>query len=294
MPEDKNRVREQNEEATKKRASLLGVRYIDSRSIRDFTPVKGMLEIKSMYENKYLPLKMVQGHIDVAITIQTPQGAIKNLRERFSDYNITYHMISDFGFTELMLIYDPPPEVEYDDISIQHEGDSDNLKTISETLEQVKPDDMLDYLVTQASMLNASDIHLEAEKDHIRLRFRIDGALHAIAKISPEKYRQLQSSVAIKANIASQAPDAQTGHLNIEIELPDGMKKAINMRIETVPTTFGQDAVLRMFNMDKSLLNLDKLGLSQPDRDAIDDIMSSTMRLQLELGYFPFLYKNYQ
>ena len=53
----------------------------------------------------------------------------------------------------------------------------------SATLKQVRPDDMLAYLVQQSHHnLKASDIHLENQRDEVRVRFRVDGVLHPVAE----------------------------------------------------------------------------------------------------------------
>ena len=77
--------------------------------------------------------------------------------------------------------YDPPKNVVYHDVQISSEGDSDTIHKVSIELDEVRPDDILNYLILQADKLGASDIHLEHQRDQVRVRFRIDGALHPVA-----------------------------------------------------------------------------------------------------------------
>jgi type II secretory ATPase GspE/PulE/Tfp pilus assembly ATPase PilB-like protein len=58
----------------------------------------------------------------------------------------------------------------------------------------------------------------------------------------------------------------------------------VNIRVETVPTIYGQDAVLRLFNFDESMLNLDRLRISQGERAQIDEIISHPRGLVLMVG----------
>jgi type II secretory ATPase GspE/PulE/Tfp pilus assembly ATPase PilB-like protein len=88
-----------------------------------------------------------------------------------------------------MKLYDPPKKVEYQDIELTTAGTDNLVAQVSATLEQVRADDMLAYLVHQAHKLKASDIHTENQRDYVRIRFRIDGVLHPIARLSHEKYR---------------------------------------------------------------------------------------------------------
>ena len=58
----------------------------------------------------------------------------------------------------------------------------------------------------------------------------------------------------------------------------------LNIRVETVPTVYGQDAVLRLFNFDESLLNLDLLGIPSRQRREIDEVVSHPRGLMLMVG----------
>lgn len=282
--DDQKKFRETEELNTEQRAHLLKLTYVDSRTITDIPLAVGILDIQEMYEKTLVPLYDKGTGYTFGITIDTPQHVLRELRDRFNDKVIDFLMISKSGFKDFMLRFDPPKEVVYDDISIKSEGASENLLKVSETLEGVQSDDILEYVINQADKLGASDIHFETAKRGVRVRFRIDGALHLIAVVTHQKYRQLQQSIAVKANISTAAPDAQTGHLSQQIEAPDGKPKTLNMRIETVPTLYGQDAVVRLFNMDTELLNLDNLGLSERERKPIDEVISHPHGMVLMVG----------
>ena len=281
---DQAKFREQEEASTKQRADLLKIDYVDARTIADIPLATGILTNEEMYKDKIVPLYNNESGYKFGITIGTPQQLLRTLRDRFQDKIIDFVMISNVGFKEFMLRFDPPKEVNYQDITVSEAGASDNVAQVSETLEGVRSDDILAYVITQADKLNASDIHFETARNGVRIRFRLDGALHMIAVVSHQKYRQLQQSIAVLANISTSAPDAQTGHLQQQIAKPDGTVKVLNMRIETVPTLYGQDAVLRLFNMDTDLLNLDNLGLTERERTPIDGVISHPHGMVLMVG----------
>ena len=64
----------------------------------------------------------------------------------------------------------------------------------------------------------------------------------------------------------------------------DGVSHLLNIRVETIPTMYGQDAVLRLFNFDESLLNLDLLGLTPEELDSIREVVSHPRGLVLMVG----------
>jgi type II secretory ATPase GspE/PulE/Tfp pilus assembly ATPase PilB-like protein len=58
----------------------------------------------------------------------------------------------------------------------------------------------------------------------------------------------------------------------------------LNLRVETVPTMYGQDAVLRLFNFDEAMLQLDNLGLGATERHEIDEVVSHPRGMVLMVG----------
>jgi type II secretory ATPase GspE/PulE/Tfp pilus assembly ATPase PilB-like protein len=143
---------------------------------------------------------------------------------------------------------------------------------------------MLAYLVAQAHNLGASDIHVECQADHVRIRYRIDGVLHPIAQLKYEKYRVLLSAVASAGNISTAADEAQQGHIAQKVKMADGNMIDVNVRLETVPTIHGIDMVMRLFNMDMERYTLDRLGLSTDERQIIDEIIAKPTGLVLVVG----------
>jgi len=108
--------------------------------------------------------------------------------------------------------------------------------------------------------------------------------LHSIANLSTEKYRQVISSIAIAANVSTQDPEPQSGHINRTYTLATGETVNVNLRVEVVPTAYGQDVVMRVFNTTMEMLDLNKLGLSDKERSVVDDIIRHPTGLVLVVG----------
>ena len=277
------RVDEEN--AVSRRAQILNFQYLDTSQLLNKQLYPQFLTNAEMYSMRLIPLMADQSHITFGITNMTSQQTMQSLEQRFADYRIAFVLISDTGFKDYMKMYDPPKQIKYDNIEIKpHETESLQEHSISDTLNQVSANDMLAYLVKQAYRLNGSDIHIEAGKDSVRIRFRVDGVLHNIATLNHEKYRMLMSALASSANISTGAPDAQTGHINKDMVMADKTTVTVNVRVETVPTTYGHDAVLRLFTFRAKMLNLDLLGLSPYERQIVDDIITHPSGMVLFVG----------
>src|SRR3989344_6025708 len=280
MSQDARRDEEDN---TLRRAQILNLQYSDT-SEGQKQLYKDLLPVQDMYDLRVVPLNADEHNVTFGVTNTTSQQTMTQMRQQFMDQRITFMLISDTGYREYMKLYDPPKVVEYHNISLAKSGNEGLSAQVSSTLEQVRADDMLAYLVQQAHGLNASDIHLETQKDFTRIRFRVDGVLHTVARLSLEKYRVLIAAIASAGNVSTSAPDAQQGHIAQVVKMADGTEVDVNVRLETVPTINGIDVVMRLFNMDQSMYSLDRLGLSQRERQVLDEIIAKPSGLVLAVG----------
>ena len=277
-------ARRDEELATLRRAQVLKLPYFDTSKMPEKPLYKELLSVPELYSFRSIPLQHGKGYIHFGITTTTSQQAISQLRQRFADLKNDFSIISDAGYREYMKLYDPPKQVVYQDIDIHHNDTRQQVGAISEILAQVRADDMLAYLVSQAHTLGASDIHVECQAKHVRIRFRIDGVLHSIAELDFTKYRVLLSAIASAGNISTAADEAQQGHIAQKVTMADESVVDVNVRLESVPTVNGIDVVMRLFNMDMEKYKLDALGLSGRERPVIDGIISKPSGLVLVVG----------
>ena len=280
--------RDNEEQATEQRSKILGLPYLDAREFEETVPVvKDLLDVQQMHKDFILPLAKGDGeqHYQFLVTSQTPKSVIDKMRQDYLDQGerADFFLISGSAYKVLMLRYDPPKEVKYDDIKIAGEGDSETIASVSQTLATVSTEKVFDFLIDQADKLGASDIHIENLRNEIRIRMRVDGLLHPVATIDRDRYRIFMGELSSRANVSTASNEPQSGHMQKDITR-DGATHLLNIRVETIPTMYGQDAVLRLFNFDESLLNLDLLGLSKEERAEINEVISHPRGLVLMVG----------
>ena len=282
--------RQKEEEATEQRARILGLTYLDTRDFEDIFPLaRGLFTNEQMYRAFLAPLQI--GDIDenkpwrVLITSLTPRSVIQKLSKKYQDEGKTLELflVSESAWKNIMRRYDPPKKVVYDDIEIAGEGDSATLEKVSQTLANVASDQVFDYLIDQADRLGASDIHIENQRQTIRIRMRVDGALHPVAELGRDRYRVIMGELSSRAGVSSASKTSQSGHMQKDI-YRDGTSHLLNLRVETVPTMYGMDAVMRLFNFDESMLQLDLLGIAPKERAEIDEIISHPRGMVLMVG----------
>lgn len=290
MDENDIQTRRRNNEelATANRARILMLPYLDTREFENrVNLVPGLLTKEQMHRDYIIPLQedKESNRFQFMVTSQTPNKVIERMRQEYTDEGkrIDFFLISNSAYRVFMLRYDPPKEIIYDDIKIADEGDSETIASVSKTLDSVSPEKVFDYLIEQADKLGASDIHIENMRTEIRIRMRVDGMLHPVANIDRDRYRIIISELSSRANVSTAVNKPQSSHMQKEI-FSEGSSHVLNIRVETVPTLYGQDAVLRLFNFDESLLNLDFLGLSEEERSQIDDVIYHPRGLVLMVG----------
>ncbi|MBV5316816.1 MAG: type II secretion system ATPase GspE [Desulfobulbaceae bacterium] len=120
---------------------------------------------------------------------------------------------------------------------------------------------LVNLVLSQAVRDNASDVHIESYKDRIKIRKRVDGILYDM--YSPPRHVQgkLISRIKIMAKMdIAEKRLPQDGR--IEIRIAD---KNIDIRVSTLPTSFGERVVMRLLDKSSSLVPLQALGLSRDD-----------------------------
>jgi general secretion pathway protein E len=139
---------------------------------------------------------------------------------------------------------------------------------------------LVNLMLSQAVKARASDIHVEPFQNKLKIRYRIDGILYD--KLSPPKriYSTLVSRIKImaKLNIAEKRLP-QDGRIEIKIG-----NKNVDIRVSTLPTTFGERVVMRLLDKSNVLLRLSDLGMAQDRLKIVDRLIRTPYGIILVTG----------
>ncbi len=117
---------------------------------------------------------------------------------------------------------------------------------------------LVDIILTEALSKRASDIHIEPEIDCLRVRYRVDGALHEIIRLPKKNQNAIIARLKIISNLnITENRIPLDGRFKVKFE-----GKEIDFRVSSLPTTFGQKFVLRVLDKGNLSIGLDKLGFS--------------------------------
>ncbi len=149
-------------------------------------------------------------------------------------------------------------QLERSNLFDQPELAGDKLAMLAENNALVQ---ILDEIVYYGMRERATDIHIEAQEIHSRIRFRVDGNLREILTYSRKLHRALISRIKILCNLdIAESRIPQDGRFS----LPIGNQTA-NFRVSTIPSAYGEKVVIRILAMSgkKSMITLEKMMMSQ-------------------------------
>lgn len=116
-----------------------------------------------------------------------------------------------------------------------------------------------------AIRMKASDVHVEAQRSGVRLRYRIDGILHDVITMPKFMHAPLTSRIKIlsKMKIDEQRVP-QDGRFDVIID-----KRQVDLRVSTLPTVFGEKIVMRLLDKTAGLLTLEQMGVTEANFDTL-------------------------
>jgi general secretion pathway protein E len=170
------------------------------------------------------------------------------------------------------------------------EMEAQDLQSLAHELEE--PQDLLDTddeapiirlvnsLLFRAAKERASDIHIEPMERELLVRFRIDGVLQEIIK-PPKRY---QNSIVSRVKVMGQLNIAekrlpQDGRIRIKLAGRD-----IDIRLSTIPCTFGERIVMRLLDKTTTLLDFQDVGMGVDTMHAMDQVIRRSHGIILVTG----------
>jgi len=139
---------------------------------------------------------------------------------------------------------------------------------------------LVNHIISQSVKSGASDIHIEPYQNSFKVRYRVDGILYDL--LSPPKW--MQSSLISRIKVMSKMNIAekrlpQDGRFDVKIG-----DQSIDIRVSTIPITYGERIVLRLLNKSSTLLRLPDLGLKDEKLKLIESLIHLSHGIILVTG----------
>ncbi|MFH1621316.1 MAG: ATPase, T2SS/T4P/T4SS family, partial [Patescibacteria group bacterium] len=197
-----------------------------------------------------------------------PSRIVDEIKERISKEHgaqVQIYYISPESFNEALYLYDKLPEIKeiiygvrIDQAALEkYASEITDLKKLRETITKVSTTDVVTLIIGGALNTDATDIHIEAEENDVKIRYRIDGDLHDAAVMPKDSWKQIISRLKLLAGVKINIEDVpQDGRITIYLT-----NEKIDIRVSFLPTAFGESVAMRLLRPKSIALEFEQLGV---------------------------------
>lgn len=215
-------------------------------------------------KNMMIPVDMVNGTLIMAVSDPTDTHGIEELqrtrrikveRALASRTDILKVLREFFGFRASVLAAESEARQSPDISNLEQHFQMRTPQQDEEGTDQ-HIIAAVDFLLQYAFDQRASDIHIEPKRDKSLIRLRVDGVLHNIHNIPKNLHPSIVSRIKLLARLdLAEKRRPQDGRIKTEHK-----NKEIELRVSTLPVAFGEKIVIRIFDPDILMQDLEKIG----------------------------------
>jgi general secretion pathway protein E len=231
-------------------------------------------------KNKDHRIVYYRGDLDVEILLEV---------RRIAGYGFTLEQLEDDKF-ELLLEASYQRDSSETQQMMEDIGNEVDLFSLADELPQTEDllagdDDapiikLINAMLSEAIKEGASDIHIETFEQELVIRFRVDGVLKEVLKPNRKLASLLVSRIKVMAKLdIAEKRIPQDGRISLRIA-----GRAVDVRVSTMPSSFGERVVLRLLDKNNARLNLEDLGMTAQNRALFSDLISKPHGIILVTG----------
>jgi type IV pilus assembly protein PilB len=236
-----------------------GVEFTELRAAN--VSLEALRTVPEEYARSHLliPFDRKDGHLHVAMWDPRDQAAIEEM-QRMAWMKVVPYLATDTAIRRALLLYKGDLRAILEGIAEKQLAEASDDDT-----EGNSAIELLDSILEYAAVSEASDIHIEQFELEGVIRFRVDGALHDVLSLPTSALPSLIARVKILSEMRiDEKRSPQDGRFDT---VCGGLK--LDLRVSTIPAHWGEKAVIRVLTKERSLLDLEDLGLSASDREII-------------------------
>ena len=237
-----------------------------------------------------IPLSMKNNILDVAMADPLDLHIMKDL-QFITGYNIQPAISTRSQITDKLQRY-YHPERSIKDVADDFADDAGFMEFLPDEEKKIEEEanfesfkdspfiKMVDLIIRNAIKSGSSDVHIEAQENHVRVRNRIDGVLKDSIKLPKWTQPIIISRIKVLAglNIAERRLP-QDGRIKVKAR-----NVSVDLRVSTLPTYYGEKAVIRILNKEEAFLSLDQLGLNQKNLTILTNFIRRPQGMVLITG----------
>lgn len=258
------------EDELKSKAQKMGVGYINLKGTAIPGDILQRVSLANVKEHAVICFYYAPHKVARLATTKSGAGEILKLKEDFKPklgVEIEIFLTSEESFKSALKIYESVPKikevkhgVEIGEADLEKFSDKlTSLASVAGLIKEVSTTELVALIIAAGLKTDASDIHVEAEEDGIKLRYRIDGVLHTAAILGREAWNTLIARLKLLSNLKLNIIDKpQDGRFSIFAK-----EEKVDVRVSTLPTNYGESVVMRLLMSKVSSLGFEDLGLNE-------------------------------
>ena len=262
-------------------AQQLVLEFVD---LDDFVPEEeALLALPEHLARRHqlIPLQVVNGKLKLGMVDPLDVIALDDVR-RQTGYELEPVVISHDGFSRILTQYpalDEGVKAMIQEIKTQSDEEM-GLDSLRKLVDEAPVVRLVNSIILQAIRQRASDIHIEAQEQRVRVRARIDGTLYNV--MTPPKH--IQNAIISRVKIMADMDIAerrlpQDGRIQLKVENRD-----IDLRVSTIPTVFGEKVVMRILDKSHTVVGIEKIGLLADNRTRFESMITKPHGIILLTG----------
>ncbi len=262
----------------------MGIPFVDLA--RTVIPVEMALKVPDIIARRYslIPIKIVNNKLHVAMSDPFNLHAIEDV-ENVSKMRILPLFAKEKAIIQAIdeLYGNVRAEKAIEDFKKEN-----NLFDAAKEVQNIEEDSvgnapivrLINSVLEQAVNDGASDIHFEAMENEVRIRLRIDGSLSQILTTPQKAHAAMLTRIKIMGNLnIAEKRLPQDGRCELNV-----LGHNIDVRISTLPTVFGEKAVLRLLDRNSFLKPKAALGFTKENLDKFDMLLKNPHGIILVTG----------
>ena len=256
---------------------------------------------KHFAQLRLLPLGRRDNRLILATSDPSDPKPIEELRQKMNVAIETVIVEHDKLVRQLSLANEAPAEIkslfakqEATQIEYDAGAAAATRRTTADGIDDAPVVRFLQKLFTEALLRGASDLHFEPFETFYRVRFRIDGILAQVAQPPLDIRDKIATRIKVLSRLdISEKRVPQDGRMKLLITVPKDRKnkdnkemveRAIDFRVSTLPTLFGEKIVIRILESSTERLDIDQLGYEPEQKQLLLDVIKRPYGMVLVTG----------
>jgi type II secretory ATPase GspE/PulE/Tfp pilus assembly ATPase PilB-like protein len=216
--------------------------------------------------NMMKELQLVTG-LSIQPAISTTTQILERVQKYYHPETAIADVSEELAKEDFLEFYPEEEEIEEEEEIIDNLQDSPFVK-------------MVDLVIKNAIKRGASDIHIEAQENYVRVRNRVDGVLQDAIKLPKWTQPIIISRIKVLGGMdIAEKRLPQDGRIRVKTR-----ESPVDLRVSTLPTFYGEKAVIRILNKQAASLSIDMLGFSEQNTRILRSFISRPQGMILITG----------